>query len=113
MEKNVADVLKGAKMGIILILVMNWTSFIVKLVTRLFGLKKAKLISIQQKIIEGDVQRMKWKPAGYLSANKDKKIVVIMVKTSELKNYYIADLEEALEVLTGRRSWTKILKKWG
>ena len=54
---------------------------------------------------------MKWKPAGYLSANKDKKIVVIMVKTSELKNYYIADLEEALEVLTGRRSWTKILKK--
>lgn len=47
---------------------------------------------------------------GYLAAKKNSNRVVIMINEGELKKYFHADLNEALEVLTGRRANCKIYK---
>jgi hypothetical protein len=50
---------------------------------------------------------------GYLAAKKDKGIVVICISHPESpsKRYLIADLNETLEVLTGRVAFTKLRER--
>lgn len=57
-------------------------------------------------------KRSKWHPVGYLSKSRTGAHAVIMIGGSDgSKNYYICDIHEALEVLTGRMGFAKILKK--
>lgn len=50
---------------------------------------------------------------GYLAARKDKGILVVCVSWPEspVKRYLIADLNEALDVLTGKQAFTKLKEK--
>ncbi|MDI6905254.1 MAG: hypothetical protein QMD13_07195 [Candidatus Bathyarchaeia archaeon] len=47
---------------------------------------------------------------GYLAAKREKGIVVVCVSWPEspVKRYLIADLNDALEVLTGRKAFTRL-----
>ena len=56
---------------------------------------------------------LKYRSRGYLSAKKDKGIVVVCVSSADCptKRYLIADLNEALAVLTGRQAWTHLKEK--
>ena len=49
--------------------------------------------------------------AGYLAANRTSGRVIICVNISGQKLYFEAPLDDALEVLTGRRAWTHIYKR--
>jgi len=69
----------------------------------------------QQKILRLSVERgiamvRKAWVRGYLAAKREKGIVVVCVSWPEspVKRYLIADLNEALEVLTGRKAFTKL-----
>lgn len=50
---------------------------------------------------------------GYLAAKKDKGIVVVCFSSPEVptKRYLIADLNEALSVLTGRQAFTRLKER--
>jgi len=51
-----------------------------------------------------------WVPVGYLAANRDKNLTIIMISDEPgEKKYFIADLGDSLEVLSGRRPFTKVL----
>jgi hypothetical protein len=53
----------------------------------------------------------RWVPCGYIMGDKDKNMVKIMVsKVEGAKEYYIADLNETLEALTGRLRTAKLLR---
>jgi len=52
-----------------------------------------------------------WKSRGYVAANKHKNLVVIMIADGESKRYFIADLGDALEVLSGNRAYCKLLER--
>ena len=52
-----------------------------------------------------------WIPTGYILGDKDKSLVKIMIsKVEGSKEYFIADLNEVLEALTGRRRTAKLLR---
>lgn len=57
--------------------------------------------------------RSNYKVRGYLAAKKDKGIIVVCISSPEApaKRYLIADLNEALSVLTGRQAFTKLREK--
>lgn len=57
------------------------------------------------------MSKSQWKSMGYLARKKDTGCVTIMITVKGVKTYYICNLSEALDVLTGRRSTTKILQK--
>lgn len=49
---------------------------------------------------------------GYLAASKDKGTVTVMVESPPgTKNYYTADLNEALNVLTGRQAYARLYER--
>jgi len=52
-----------------------------------------------------------WRSRGYLAANRDKNLIIIMIADSECKRYLIANLSEALEVFSGRRAFCKLLER--
>ena len=53
-----------------------------------------------------------WKACGYISLSKNKSSVVIMIATaSGEKKYYVSDIQETLDVLTGRLAYAKIYEK--
>jgi len=52
----------------------------------------------------------KWVSCGYLAKSKTGN-VTIMIADGEEKQYYVADLTEALQVLTGNLAYTKIFKR--
>jgi len=52
-----------------------------------------------------------WIPTGYIMADKDKSLVKIMIsKVEGSKEYFIGELNEVLEALTGRRRTAKLLR---
>ena len=53
----------------------------------------------------------KWKSVGYLSAKRETGTVVIMINEGEMKKYYIVTLADALDVLTGRQQFVKIMHR--
>jgi len=56
--------------------------------------------------------RRVWRGTGYIAKSKTGNTVVIMIgRPDGTKEYYIADLNEALEVLTGKRAYTRVLKR--
>jgi len=51
-----------------------------------------------------------WQPVGYLAANRDKNLVVIMIADQPgEKKYFIADLGDSLQVLSGHLPYCKVL----
>ena len=55
-------------------------------------------------------KKTKWISSGYVSKSKNGAHIIIMIPEWDgTKQYYIADLNEVLEVLTDRRDYTKIL----
>ena len=54
--------------------------------------------------------RGRWRTTGYVASNKDKGTFTIMIATGETKKYYVADLGEVLEVVTGNRSYARVLR---
>ena len=53
---------------------------------------------------------MRRRVVGYLAVKKDRNRLIIMINEGEIKKYFHADLNEALEVITGRRANCKIYK---
>ena len=49
--------------------------------------------------------------AGYLAANRTSGRVVICVNISGQKLYFEVSLDDALEVLTGRRAWAHVYQR--
>jgi len=58
------------------------------------------------------MQRAETRVCGYLASKKDKGIIVVMIAGVDgSKRYVIGDLNEALEVLTGKIAFCR-LKEW-
>ena len=54
----------------------------------------------------------KWKGCGYISLSKNKTSVVIMIGNAEgEKHYYVADIQETLNALTGKQAFAKIYER--
>jgi len=54
----------------------------------------------------------KWQTAGYISISKSTACVVIKIGNPETGgDYYIAEIPEVLEALTGRRNYAKIYRR--
>lgn len=51
------------------------------------------------------------KIGGYLSANKDKKYVMVCVFGNGEKKYMFCDLNDALDVVTGKRSYVNLRER--
>jgi len=57
-------------------------------------------------------KRKAWEPCGYVSRSKTGASMVVAVFTGEdEKIYMIADLNETLEVLKGKRAYTKLYRR--
>jgi hypothetical protein len=52
-----------------------------------------------------------WVPCGYIARSKSGGNAVIMISTPEgKKTYYIADISDAIDALTGKAPYAKIFK---
>jgi hypothetical protein len=59
-------------------------------------------------------RRANWVPCGYIARSKSGGNAVIMISTpGGEKAYYVADLNEVLDALTGRASYARILRRKG
>ena len=53
-----------------------------------------------------------WKQVGYLSKSRSGANAVVMIRTTEgEKKYYVANLKEVVDVLTGKQAYTKLYAK--
>jgi hypothetical protein len=53
----------------------------------------------------------KERSVGYISGNRDKGTVLIMIAEAGEKSYFHADLVETLEALTGRKNFA-VVRAW-
>lgn len=55
---------------------------------------------------------MTWKSCGYIAKSKSDKSAIIMISgRGNVKRYYVADLQEAIDALTGKIAYAKIYKR--